>query len=271
MPQSGVLKTSGRTPCADNAEIVWLRRRLLRWGTANQRSFPWRQTGDPLRVLIAEILLRRTRAEQVEAPYRAILASFPDVDSLANATSTEVAVCIAPLGLPQRAEDLVACAREIRDRHDGRVPRSRKGLTALPGVGDYVAGAVLSVAFNRREWIVDTNVARVFTRYFGLMHIGEPRNSVLIRKLSREFAQSRTPRRANLALLDHGALVCSASRPRCGECVLATRCAYGNASRPVLAHASSSRRRRSSTTLGPAQVKPQRALVRGAEDSRVAT
>jgi A/G-specific adenine glycosylase len=102
-------------------------------------------------------------------------------------------------------------------------------LKKLTGVGDYVAGAVLSMAFNQPEWIVDTNVVRVFVRFFGLKIKGEARKSALIISLASEYARNKLPRQANYALLDHAALVCKPFKPNCESCPVKEKCAYTNA------------------------------------------
>ena len=207
-------------------DLPWLRSRLLGWFRRHGRSYPWRELSNPFHVRLAEVLLRRTKAEQVLPVYRALVERYPDAVSLASARPPEIQRLIWSLGLHRRARDLVTMAAQVRDLHGGQVPRTRAELIALPGVSDYVAGAVLSTAFHRNEWIVDTNVVRIFRRFFQLVLGAEGRRDRLIISLAREYARGRSPAKANLALIDHAALVCTSRAPRCLECPLKTRCRY---------------------------------------------
>ena len=117
-------------------------------------------------------------------------------------------------------------AREIRDRYAGKIPSTREKLTTLSGVGDYVAGAVLSIAYNKKAWMVDSNVVRVYRRYFGLSTSREGRRDKRLIKLSKQYVSSRNPRQANLAILGFAALVCMAKKPKCIVCPLAHSCHY---------------------------------------------
>jgi len=206
--------------------LEWLRQQLEKWFSVHHRNYVWRETSDPYKILVAEILLRRTWARQVEAVYEKFIGLYPDIPALARASPAQLRGLLWSLGLHNKADELLSIARELLDKHDGEVPRSRTELNNLPGVGDYVAGAVLSMAFNKPEWIVDTNVVRVFRRFFGLDLPPEARRSKPIIQLASIYAQTEQSGRANLALLDHAALVCQPRTPKCGECSLAERCNF---------------------------------------------
>ena len=206
--------------------ISQLRQVLLRWFGKHGRSYPWRDTDDPYKVLIAEMMLRRTRADQVKPIYEDFIAEYPDAKSLDEADSDEVESLVYPLGLRWRAPAFKKVVRELSQNYQYRVPQTREELTKLTGVGDYVAGAILSVAYGKKEWIVDTNVARVFQRYYGLKTIKEARRDKKIISLAKEYASGRVPRRANLAILDFAALVCLARKPRCESCSLKRDCHF---------------------------------------------
>jgi len=207
-------------------DLRWLRENLLQWFSQHGRSYPWRETQDPYAILLAEIMLRRTWANQVVPVYRTFLKEYPDPFSLAHADSKRVESLLWPLGLSWRARDVLGMAYDLRDKFACQVPGTREELKQLTGVGDYIAGAVLSLAFNQPEWIVDTNVVRVFQRFLGLGLTGEIRRHPLIVSLAQEYAHSDSAGKANLALLDHAALVCKPGHPLCSICPLHTRCKF---------------------------------------------
>lgn len=207
-------------------EIAELRKKILRWFAGEGRQYPWRETDDAFRVLIAEMMLRRTRADQVEGVYDKLFEKYPDVKTLAAARADHLKKILRSLGLAWRLPAFRAVAREIRDRHAGRVPKKREELVQLTGVGEYVAGATLSIAYGEREWIVDSNVVRLFKRYFGIRTSKEGRRDAHVIKIARLYASGNKPREANLGLLDFTALVCVPGRPRCERCPLRKKCAF---------------------------------------------
>jgi A/G-specific adenine glycosylase len=207
-------------------QIRDFRRKLLAWFHQSGRDYPWRQTDDPFRVLIAEIMLRRTKADQVKPTYEKFFERYPDMTSLAEASDGELDQILYPLGLRWRSPAFKLVAREIREKYNCRVPETREELTSLPGVGDYVAGAVLSITFNKTEWMVDSNVVRLFKRYFGLDTSKEGRRDKHMVELAKAYVQEGEPRNANLALVDFAAIVCTPSKPECEGCILSLQCNY---------------------------------------------
>jgi A/G-specific adenine glycosylase len=209
----------------DMKERRWLRRRVLAWFDEYGRSFPWRAADDPFEVLIAELLLQRTRADLVPEVFRVFLRRYPDAPALATADSADVVDVLRPLGFLHRSARLPALARVLVERFKGSVPRTEKELLSLPGVGRYVANAVLVVAFNKRRPLLDPNVIRLIGRVFGVSssrrrarddeRLWAFLTELLPRRRSREFA---------LGLIDLGAVVCVARRPRCFSCPLRDRC-----------------------------------------------
>src|SRR5437667_996342 len=143
-----------------------VRGRLLAWYDANRRDLPWRRTGEPYRILVAEGLLQRTRVASGVPSYERFLARFPTVRDLAAAPLDDVLAAWEGLGFYRRAEHLHAAARAIVNRHGGTVPGSYEALAALPGIGPYTAGAVASIAFDLPVAAVDGNVTRVIARLF---------------------------------------------------------------------------------------------------------
>ena len=197
---------------------------MLAWGREHRRSFPWRETTDPWEVLLAEVLLQRSRGKTVAKVYRASLQRWTDADSLSRAREASIANVIRPLGLTRRATSLRAMAQEVVRL--GGVPRTFDGLIALPGVGRYAANATLVVAFGERAPVVDGVSARVYRRYFGLGSELLPSEDDELWKRVAEATPSRS-RDWNWAVLDLAALVCLPANPRCATCVLQERCSVG--------------------------------------------
>ena len=171
-------------------------------------------------------MLRRTRADQVVPVYEQLTRLYPDALALSRAKPNRVRRIVYPLGLHWRSDSFQLVARELIRRYDGRVPSTRNEMEQLPGVGPYVAGAVLSVALGKPEGIVDTNVVRVFTRYFGLLPKREARRDRRVLELAAEYARGTSARTANLGLLDLAALVCVPTHPDCGQCPARIRCVF---------------------------------------------
>jgi A/G-specific adenine glycosylase len=198
-----------------------------------RRDLPWREDRDPYRVWISEAMLQQTRVEAVLPYYRRFLERFPDVSTLASAREEEVLAHWSGLGYYARARKLLAAARVLVEHHGGRFPSDRAEALALPGVGPYTAGAVLSIAYDRPEPLVDGNVARVLCRLFALE--GDPSASASARALW-ALAAELVPREGgagewNQALMELGATVCTPRRPSCGECPWRARCAARAAGR----------------------------------------
>ncbi|RMH81744.1 MAG: DNA-binding protein [Calditrichaeota bacterium] len=208
-------------------QIVFLRRSLLAWGKRHFRSFPWRLTTDPYRILIAEIFLHRTQAKQVVPIYRDFIARYPDVHALAQAGREELHAALYSLGLRWRVDLLYEMTQAIRSRHAGEIPREREALLALPGVSQYVAGAVRCFAWNEPEVLMDTNTVRVTGRLLGWEVKDSSRRSKRFRRALEALFDPQEPRTFNYALLDLAHLVCLKKQlPECEWCPLAEWCTY---------------------------------------------
>lgn len=216
------IKNPAKLP--SNEDISLFRERLTKWFAENGRDYPWRKTDDAFKVLIAEMMLRRTKAEQAREVYSSLFARFPDARAMAEAQEEELERILYPLGLRWRTPAFGRVAREIKEKHDCRVPETRDELMALPGVGEYVAGAVLSIGYGKPEWMVDSNVVRVFRRYFGISTSREGRRDKHIINMARVYASGSDARTANLAILDFAALVCLPDNPDCAACPLKSSC-----------------------------------------------
>lgn len=203
---------------------------MLRWSQVNGRSFPWRTVRQPYQILVAEILLQRTRADLVAPIYQRFIAAYPDAHSLASADLAAVRGALRPLGFAHRAERLPKLGFELVKRHNGSVPRSRHALLRLPGVGEYIANAVLTSAFGRRVPLVDPNVIRVLDRVFGQRSDrSRPRGDPSLWSFAQGLLPSSRSGEFSLALVDLGSVVCRLRRPHCLDCPLRSHCrAFGS-------------------------------------------
>ncbi|GIO98303.1 A/G-specific adenine glycosylase [Paenibacillus lautus] len=200
---------------------------LLTWYTDNGRhQFPWRNTKDPYRVLLAEFLLQQTHVRKVEKVYEKMLLKYPDISELASADIETLEEIIAPIGLRYRAERLIKSAEIICSQHNCKVPNDYDELRKLPGIGDYIANAVLCYAFDQPVVPIDTNVIRLFTRYFGYTSRNpRPRmDKELAAKIRTHFEGMDSTREANLAVLDFAGLICTSKNPKSTECPLSKNC-----------------------------------------------
>ena len=200
------------------------RRTLSRWGALNRRSFPWRETDDPFRILVAEVLLQRSRGVTVAKVFERLFSRWPDAEHLARARVDSIESAIRPLGLVSRATKLRALARSVVQL--GTVPNSLEGLLGLPGVGPYAAGATRAVAFGERSAVVDGVTARVYRRYFGLSTGLPAVSDKELWSLVRDVTPKRSVKEWNWAVLDLAATTCLPKIPRCSACPLRAECAW---------------------------------------------
>ncbi len=209
--------------------------RLLAWYGRARRDLPWRGTVDPYRIWVAEVMLQQTRVATVAPRYRGFLDRFPDLRALAEASEEEVLAAWSGLGYYQRARRLRAAARRIVVEHAGRWPRDFAAMRDLPGVGEYTAAAVASIAFDQPRAALDGNAWRVLARLAGEER---PIREAAARRALRAVAESMTEvvargRRGRFtqALMELGATVCTPRAPRCGECPWSAACAARAAGR----------------------------------------
>jgi A/G-specific adenine glycosylase len=209
---------------AAEIEVSAFRRDLLRWGKANRRTFPWRSETDPFRILVAEVLLQRSRGKTVARVYEELFRRWPDAEALAGARVASIRSVIRPLGLVRRAEALRDLAGGVVER--GGVPRTVEGLLDLPGVGPYAAHATLAVAFSRHVPTVDGVTARVYRRYFGRPSAVPPVADGPLWDMVEDVMPRRGVREWNWAVLDLAATICMPHAPRCSECPLERHCRW---------------------------------------------
>jgi A/G-specific adenine glycosylase len=200
---------------------------LIRWGHTHKRDFPWRHTPDAYRVFVAEVLLHRTRADQVVPLYLALTERYPDVQALASADKDDLHTLLRGGGLRWRVDALLASAQQVMARYGGTLPRKREQLETLPGVGHYIATAVRCFAYGEAEAIVDTNTVRVIARVIGIKITDGLRRNKNFRVSIEALLDRRRPREFNYALLDLAALICTPRTPKCEECPIVNFCSYG--------------------------------------------
>ncbi|HKD81647.1 MAG TPA: A/G-specific adenine glycosylase [Candidatus Angelobacter sp.] len=198
--------------------VAGFRRQLLRWYGKHQRKLPWRGESDPYRILVSEIMLQQTRVAVVEDRYKKFIAQFPTVEKLARAKEATVLAAWSGLGYYRRARNLHAAAREIAKA--AAFPQTPETLRELPGIGDYTANAVASIAFGQPVPVVDGNVKRVLTRFTGrALNDGEywrTAEALLDRSCPGDF---------NQGLMELGATVCLPGKPLCETCPVIELCA----------------------------------------------
>jgi A/G-specific adenine glycosylase len=219
-----------------------IREALIAWYRSGHRDLPWRRTGDPYAVWISEIMLQQTRVDTVKERFAAFMARFPTVEALAAAPLEQVLALWSGLGYYARARNLHAAAGEVVARHGGRIPDELEAVRALPGIGPYTAGAILSIAFGKRAPILDGNVIRVLSRLFTISEL--PEDSSASRRRYWGLAEALLPASApskkgendagdlNQALMELGATVCVPQRPVCLVCPLRGVCAARKAGEP---------------------------------------
>ena len=202
------------------------RRRLLAWYRANGRDLPWRQTSDPYHILVSEVMLQQTQVDRVLPKYHEWLAKYPSLEALAEAPERDVAETWRPLGYNIRPRRLQSIARESVTRYGGQLPSDQETLLSFKGIGAYTAGAIRSFAFRERAAILDTNVARVLFRIF--VARGDAKAHAM-RKHLWAVSEAMMPSTVNVfdfnqALMDFGATICVARKPKCDACPMTTLC-----------------------------------------------
>jgi A/G-specific adenine glycosylase len=201
------------------------RRAILGWYRRHGRDLPWRRTSDPYHILVSEVMLQQTQVDRVVPKYQEWLDKYPSLEALASAPEDEVSETWRPLGYNIRPRRLHAIARESVARYGGQLPSDQDTLRSFKGIGAYTAGAIRSFAFRERAAILDTNVARVLFRVF--VRRGDPKAHAMKKHLW-AMSEVLVPRKHvfdfNQALMDLGATVCVARRPKCEACPMTSLC-----------------------------------------------
>jgi A/G-specific adenine glycosylase len=207
--------------------IEYFKQKMLRWVYQKPRIYPWRTTKVKFHALVAEILLQRTKAEQVISVYRKFINAYPSPASLATSPLSKIKEMIASLGLQWRARKLKDLAYTLKNRYSGVIPIRLEDLITLPGVGPYAASAYLSLHNNKRALLVDSNIVRLYGRFFGFRVHAETRRNNALTKLIGILTPQRGCRRFNYAVLDLGRNICR-PKPACPMCPVLLKCHYYN-------------------------------------------
>lgn len=220
---------SERISISDTSSRQWckaVRRRLLRWGRQHYQPYAWRSETSPWLSLAAEIMLQRTRAQQVEPVYLELRSHYPTAADLVRAGEEATAQITARIGLHWRGHLLYEAAKAVSEA-GGIPPDSLPQLKQLPGVGPYTRGAWLSMYRGIRAPIIDANIARWLARMVGKPCPRDPRHVKWVNELSESLTPSRAFRDYNYAVLDFTMMICTSRQPHCPECPLRKYCEYG--------------------------------------------
>jgi len=200
--------------------------KIFQWYTQHSRDFPWRHTKDPYKIMIAEFMLHRTRARQVVPAYLDFIEKYPDVFSLAEASHSDVKKVTEHLGLHWRGKHFIEAAKYVVEKYNGIYPEDYDELMKIPGIGEYIAGAISVVSFNKPAPVVDSNIARFVNRMWGLDLKGEIRRKKKIVHIARTLFECENPGEFLFALVDFTSMVCRPRNPECQGCPLQLICNY---------------------------------------------
>ena len=202
-----------------------LRRKLKTWYDGAARNLPWRETSDPYRIWISEIMLQQTTVAAVVPYYQRFFEAFPNLKSLAEAEEHQVLKLWEGLGYYSRARNIWKAARRIVQELEGHFPAAVSDLQKLPGIGQYTAGAIASFAFDQRAPILEANTVRLYSRLMG--YAGDPRSAEgqrLLWTFAEEILPRTSPGRFNQALMELGSRVCTPKDPNCSACPVSREC-----------------------------------------------
>lgn len=196
---------------------------LLDWYEHHQRDLPWRTTDDAYSILVSEVMLQQTGVERVKKKYVEFLELFPDIETLAGASSADVIRAWSPLGYNRRALNLKKTVELIVTDYEGEIPQDEETLTSFPGIGPYTAAAVMAFAFHKDTAPVDTNISRILRRIFDIP-AGVPKREET--SMARKILPIGRASSWSQALMDLGARICLPRKPLCGECPIFEYCAF---------------------------------------------
>jgi A/G-specific adenine glycosylase len=205
---------------------------VLSWYKKNKRDLPWRNT-DAWGVLVSEIMLQQTPVARVLPIYIEWMKRWPTPAALAAATPAQIITAWGRLGYPRRALRLHECAKVISAKYNGRIPETQSELRELPGVGDYTSAAIIAFAFDGRSLVLDINIRRVFARAIDGIEV-PPSAPTKSERIEREkLIPTKNPHVWAAATMELGALICTAKKPKCGQCPLADQCIWRSLDYPV--------------------------------------
>ncbi len=198
---------------------------LLQWYRQNKRNLPWRNTKNPYKIWISEIMLQQTKVDSVIGYYHRFLESFPTIEHLANADEQEVLRLWQGLGYYSRARNLHAAAKIIQQQYNGVFPDNYKTILSLKGIGTYTAAAIAAFAYNLPHAVLDGNVFRVLSRYYGIdTPIDTTQGKKLFQQVATATMEKAVPEIYNQAIIEFGALQCTPKQPKCETCPVNINC-----------------------------------------------
>lgn len=201
------------------------KKKLIEWYNPESRPLPWKASANPYHIWLSEIILQQTRAEQGLPYYLKFITLYPTVADLAHSDEQEVLKTWEGLGYYSRARNLLQAARQVVDIHGGQFPANYSELLQLKGVGPYTAAAIASFAFHLPHAVLDGNVFRVLSRYFGIdTPMDTPSGKKVFTDLAQNCLDTENPATYNQAIMDFGAKVCTPAKPLCGNCPLSSEC-----------------------------------------------
>ncbi len=209
----------------EKKRILNIRRVLLDWYQDHHRDLPWRETSDPYRIWVSEVMLQQTQVATVLPYYHEFLIRFPNIARLASANLQEVLKAWEGMGYYARARNLHKAAGIVLAKNNGRLPKTWQDFRELPGVGDYIAAAVLSIAFDRPYAVVDGNVKRVISRFFAMeAPVNRPSSKNIYQQAASELLDPHQPGIYNQAMMELGAMICKPRNPGCTACPVKFGC-----------------------------------------------
>ncbi|MCP9292223.1 A/G-specific adenine glycosylase [Gracilimonas sediminicola] len=198
---------------------------LLSWYQDHKRQMPWRGEADPYKIWVSEIMLQQTRVDQATPYFQNFISLFPTVFDLANAEQQEVLKAWEGLGYYSRARNLHSAAKTLVQDYNGKLPESYDEIIKLKGIGPYTAAAVTSIAFNKPNAVVDGNVIRVLTRYFGVEEdVRSTKTKNRVQDFATELIDEDNPADFNQAMMELGSVVCKPTNPECYKCPIQSGC-----------------------------------------------
>jgi len=201
-------------------DINYFRKNILKWHSTFIVDYPWRNTNNQWHALVAEIMLQRTRAEQVKPIYQSFVKKFPSAESFINYININNSNIFENLGLKWRQGNLINAAKFIKNYG---IPKSKEKLLEIDGVGNYIASAFLSLHLNKREKIIDSNIIRLYGRFFGFKYNGETRRKIFLLELAEKITPCNNIKEFNYSLLDFSRNICGI-KPKCNECNINKKC-----------------------------------------------
>ncbi|RLE54805.1 MAG: hypothetical protein DRJ26_01490 [Candidatus Methanomethylicota archaeon] len=212
----------------EDGKYAFFKNQIENWWKTNKRIFPWRKRQSAWNLLVTAILLRKTNADKVARHYNQILGKLNSPISTYNLKLSKIEDALKPLGLHKsRARQLKEASKIILEKYGGKIPDKLEELLKIPGVGMYTASVILGMAYGKNIPIVDINVVRVMSRFFGLSKLTlEKASEMLMKMVGKDDAT-----KISLAIIDFSAKICKARKPKCENCPLTSRCKFSSATK----------------------------------------